>query len=98
VTASRPAVLVASETFWPDWHATVNGGTQPIVRANGIFRAIPVGAGVHDVRMFIRPRMLYAGEAISFLGLLLAGCCLFGARALRPLKQRHRRFSATAAG
>lgn len=76
VRASRPAILVASETFWPDWQATVDGVDQRIVRADGLFRGIRVDAGAHEVRMYIAPRMLYAGAALSGLGLLLAVCCL----------------------
>jgi hypothetical protein len=72
VEAQQRAVLVATETFWQDWRATVDGSPQPITRADAIFRAVVIPPGVHDVTMFIVPTALYAGATISGLGLLLA--------------------------
>lgn len=72
VETRRPAVLVATETFWKDWHATVDGTRVPITRADGIFRALRVPAGKHSVTMFIVPTMLYAGAGISLFGLLIS--------------------------
>jgi hypothetical protein len=72
VETKQRAVLVAVETFWEDWRATVDGSPQPITRADGIFRAVVVPSGVHDVTMFIVPTALYVGATISGLGLLLA--------------------------
>jgi hypothetical protein len=72
VSTIRPAVMVAAETFWKDWHAVVDGRPQPIVRADGIFRAVIVPAGTHQITMFITPTILYVGGAISTVGLLLA--------------------------
>ena len=87
VRASRPAVLVATETYWHDWRATVDGEPARLVRADGMFRAIAVAAGVHEVRMFIVPEQLYWGAAVSGVGLLLTGFCLLwpGARRRVPL-------------
>jgi uncharacterized membrane protein YfhO len=72
---------VITETYWPDWKASVDGQPQPLVRADGLFRAVPVPAGSHEVRMKIVPSLLYAGAALSLGGLLLAGWCLLGAEA-----------------
>ncbi len=83
VRASRPAVLVATETYWPDWRATVDGAPEPMVRADGVFRAIRVPAGTHEVRMFIVPQQLYLGAALSGVGLLLAASFLLWPAAWR---------------
>lgn len=77
VTTHRPAAFVATETYARDWHATLDGSACPLVRADGIFRALPVPPGTHDIRVFFRPRMLYGAALLSLSGLLLAGCCLF---------------------
>lgn len=74
VTATRAAVLVATDTYWPDWRATVDGKASPISRADGLFRAIAVPAGDHTVRMTMAPRALYAGGAISLSALFLCIC------------------------
>jgi uncharacterized membrane protein YfhO len=71
VTAQRRAVLVATETFWDEWNATEDGGSVPLVRADGLFRAVPVSAGTHEIRMRIVPRSMYLGAAISLASLIL---------------------------
>jgi uncharacterized membrane protein YfhO len=55
---------------------TIDGQARPLVRADGIFRAVAVPSGVHQVRMYIVPTRLYLGGAISLAGLLLAAVCL----------------------
>jgi hypothetical protein len=82
VETQRRAVLVATETYWQDWRATVDGSPQAIMRADAIFRAVVIPPGVHNVTMFIVPTALYVGAAISGLGLLLAlGFVYFSPRA-----------------
>ena len=81
--ASRPAVLVATETYWLHWRATLDGAPQKLVRIDGIFRGLDLPAGTHDVRMFIVPKQMYMGAGVSGLGLLLTGFCL-----LRPAARR----------
>jgi hypothetical protein len=71
VETRQRAVLVATETFWQDWRATVDGSPQPITRADAIFRAVVIPPGVHEVTMFIVPTTLYVGATISGLSLLL---------------------------
>jgi hypothetical protein len=78
-SAARSAILVVTETYWPDWRVTVDGEARPLVRADGIFRAVAVPPGVHQVRMYIVPRRLYLGAAASLAGVLLAALCLFTA-------------------
>lgn len=75
VVASHPAVLVATETFWPEWHASIDNAETPLVRVDGLFRAVQVPLGTHEVRMVIRPQSVYVGGTISLLALLLT--CIF---------------------
>jgi len=83
ITALRPAALVATETYTQDWHATLDGNAVPLVRADGLFRAVPIPAGTHELRIFIRPLILYQAAGVSSLGLVLAAGCF-----LLPLKRR----------
>lgn len=76
VESSKPAVLVATETFWKDWQATVDGARVPITAADGLFRAVAVPAGAHEISMFIVPVTLYVAAAIS--GCALIACLLLG--------------------
>jgi hypothetical protein len=69
LVCSAPTTLVRRETDLPGWTARVDGRTVPIRRYQGLFQAVPVGAGAHRVTFSYRPRHIgwgYAG--------FLAGC------------------------
>ena len=83
VEAAGPAALVVTDTFWPDWRASVDGAEIEIARADGLFRAVPVPAGKHQVRMWIVPRAAYLGGAFSLAGLVLAVALLIAGRRRR---------------
>ena len=70
VTASGPMLAVLSDRWYPGWRATVNGTEAPVLRANGVFRAVPVPAGVSDVEFRFAPGSVLLGAAISLGGLL----------------------------
>ena len=78
-------VLVVLEAFEPGWVATVDAAPAPVLRANGLFRAVRLEAGRHRVRFAYRPRPVAYGAAISAFGLAAAlGLGLFSvARAMR---------------
>jgi prepilin-type N-terminal cleavage/methylation domain-containing protein len=67
VAASLPrdAFVVLRDTFDPGWRAFVDGQATPIVRANGLYRAVHVRAGNHVIRFVYRPRPLAAGLMLS---------------------------------
>ena len=50
-----PGVLLLNERWDPDWRATVDGRTAPILRANHLMRAVSVPAGDHRVEFIFRP-------------------------------------------
>lgn len=53
--APGPRVLVVNDVWHPWWFATVDGAEARLVQANAIFRAIPVDAGAHTVRLEFKP-------------------------------------------
>ncbi|WP_406853700.1 hypothetical protein ABEG18_14155 [Alsobacter sp. KACC 23698] len=57
VSASSPAggYVVLNDSWHPWWYAEVDGKPAPLLRANVIFRAVPVGPGAHEVRFVFRP-------------------------------------------
>ena len=65
VISDAPGYLVVFDTFYPGWEATVDGQPAPILRANGMFRAVPVTPGVHHVELRYRPVSLRIGAWIS---------------------------------
>lgn len=56
-------LLVLADACYPGWHAYVDGVDTPILRANVVFRAVPVGEGDHDVVFRYRPT--FAGTAMA---------------------------------
>jgi len=79
VEASRAALLVIAETWYPGWQATVDGAPVEVLRADFALRGVVVPAGAHRVALAYRPRWLRASVGLSLLGLLgLAGLSLRG--------------------
>ncbi len=50
VTTDEPTWLVYSDSYHPDWRATVNGEEVPVAEAYLAFKAVPVGKGKSIVR------------------------------------------------
>ncbi len=71
VSATAPAVLVLRDALAPGWHASVDGQVQPIVRADGLFRAVAVPAGQHQVVWQFAAPGLQAGLVASGLAWLV---------------------------
>ena len=72
VAPQQPAVLLVRDALAPGWTATVDGVQQPMIRADGLFRAIPVPAGAHTVACQFATPGLALGTGISALAWLAA--------------------------
>src|SRR5262249_37735444 len=78
----RDGYLALFDTYNPDWTVDVDGAPAPLMRADGLFRAVHVARGTHTVTFTYRPRALYLGAAISAAtALMLALSCLVRSRA-----------------
>lgn len=71
-TLLQPGYVLLLDAFDPGWRASVDGSPAPLLRANGVFRAVPVPAGAHAVEFLYRPSSLWVGLAASTLSLALA--------------------------
>jgi hypothetical protein len=69
VNSQTRGLLVASETLYPGWVATVNGRTTEILPTNVAFRGIPVEAGAQRVVMKYRPYGLIWWAILSAVAL-----------------------------
>jgi hypothetical protein len=89
IEAARPALALLADRFDPDWSAEVDGAPRPLLRADGIFRAVEVPAGRHAVRFHYRtPGALGWPITAATLGILLLGALGAAIRALgtRPAR------------
>jgi uncharacterized membrane protein YfhO len=85
----KDGYLVLFDTYTPDWKVQVDGAPAPMMRGDGLFRAVHVARGVHVVTFTYRPRALYVGAALSAASaLVLAVAWLAGRRGL-PLPDAH---------
>ena len=57
VSSEHPGWLVLTEAYYPGWRAWVGGAPVKVVRAFGIFQAVPVPAGTHLIEIAHRPRL-----------------------------------------
>jgi hypothetical protein len=73
VNAPAPTLVVLAQSFYPNWHATVDGGRAPLLRANVAFQAVPVPAGQHRVRVVYSDTKFWLGAIISAFSLVLCG-------------------------
>ncbi len=64
------AYLVVSDSFYPGWEAAIDGAPAPILRANGIFRAVFVPPGDHEVTMRYHSRGFTTGLIIAGIALV----------------------------
>jgi len=83
--------LVLTDTYDDWWRAEVDGRAAPVLRANGLFRAVKVPAGSHEVRFVYSPKPFLWGGILGVLGLV---CVIV----LLATGRRHREEAARAGG
>jgi hypothetical protein len=85
VAARLPSrgVLVVLEAFDEGWTAEVDGRPAAVLRANGLFRAIRLEPGEHQVHFRYRPWSVRAGAVVSAAAALAAVALAIGVRVSR---------------
>ncbi len=71
VQTDRTAYLVLADTTYPGWVATVDGTATPIATADGIFRAVSIPAGTHEVVFRFNPPIVTESWILSLVSLLV---------------------------
>ncbi len=90
VTRADPGWLVAIQTSYPGWTATVDGKRADVERADYAFTAVEVGAGTHEVVLRYRPRSVRYGLIVTVEALVLMVIWLATARPRTPRARRAR--------
>jgi hypothetical protein len=70
VNARRDAFLVVSEDWERGWHATVDGKSVPVLRANGLVIGLAVPRGRHVVQIEFTPPGLRLGALVALCAIL----------------------------
>jgi hypothetical protein len=81
VLSDHPAIVVAAQSFYPAWHAYIDGKATRLWRANYAFQALEAPAGKHQVSLIYEDRRFYWGAVISSISLLICGAACFRFRA-----------------
>ena len=80
VSAGGPRLLVIGDNFHPHWSALVDGRPAPLVRADYVWKAVPVPPGEHLVELLYRSppvaRARAAGAVCAAIVLAGAGLAL----------------------
>jgi hypothetical protein len=71
--------LVLRDLHFPGWRALVDGRPAPLYVADGVFMAVRLEAGSHEVAFRYRPMSLILGAALTFLTLAVS-VALWGVR------------------
>ncbi|MDD5086012.1 MAG: YfhO family protein, partial [Candidatus Omnitrophica bacterium] len=73
VNARSRGYLVLSDTYFPGWHAYVDGKETAILKADYVFRALLIDKGAHKVRFAYKPRAFEIGKLVSLFSLAVVG-------------------------
>jgi Bacterial membrane protein YfhO len=60
-------MVVLSDTWYPGWHATVDGRPAKVERVDYLLRGVRVGFGTHTVQMTYRPLSFRIGWVVSLV-------------------------------
>jgi hypothetical protein len=71
--SSRDGFLVLTDSYYPGWKAFIDGQEQPILRADRLFRALPLKAGVHTVQFAYKPASFNIGLISFFISFITLG-------------------------
>jgi hypothetical protein len=72
VNALQPSILILTDTYYPGWHAYLDGAQQPIYRAYGTVRAVVIQqAGAHELVFRYEPESFMIGSILSGVSLVV---------------------------
>jgi len=83
LTVSSNKILVLSDTYFESWHATIDGTSAEILRANGAFRAVEIPAGSQEIIFHYQSEKYETGKTFTYattgyIFLVMIGFFLFG--------------------
>ena len=88
VTTDRQGVLLLTDAWFPGWNATINGTETKIYRANYMFRAVIIPAGVSDVTFKYLPSQFVLAGGFTLVSVLALTILSFVSPKRKGKKQR----------
>jgi hypothetical protein len=80
-TDPRPQYLLVGETWYPDWHALVDGRPAPVLRGDHALITVPLGTGAREVTLRFASAAYARGKLVSVLALAaIAGLIAWSVR------------------
>jgi hypothetical protein len=83
----NPTFLLVSETWYPDWHATVDGKPAAVHRGDYAFLSVALPPGAREVRLEFASPDYRRGRTITWLALLVTVGLLVGPAACSRLRR-----------
>ncbi|MGE3269697.1 MAG: oligosaccharide flippase family protein, partial [Chloroflexota bacterium] len=80
-------MLVLADVYFPGWTATIGGADTPVLRANGLFRAVQLPPGEHTVEFRYRPLSVRVGGLLSVISGLVLVALVALVLVARPARQ-----------
>ncbi len=71
-------ILILGDAWFPGWNVYVDGQPAPMLRVCSIVRGVAVNGGAHRVTFRYQPVTLYAGLAMTLLGLAICAVAVLG--------------------
>ena len=69
-TTSQPGLFFISDTYFPGWHARVDGKETKIIRTNYAFQGLWLTQGSHTIELKYAPSSFKYGAFLSIIGIL----------------------------
>ena len=69
-TTSQPGLFFISNTYFPGWHASVDGKETKIIRTDYAFQGLWLTQGSHAIELKYAPSSFKYGALLSILGIL----------------------------
>ncbi len=73
---TTPSYLLVSETWYPDWHATIDGKAVPVHRVDHAFLSVVLPPGAKEVRFDFHSADYRRGQLVTGLALLVVAALL----------------------
>lgn len=87
VSLAQPGFLLQREAWYPGWRARVDGHDVAVLRADSVFRGLPLTPGEHDVEVYFDSPSFKRGALLSLAGMVVIIVLLAWPRIIRTRVQ-----------